>query len=122
MKRYQIKFAHNFFKLYGQTHATLLDVELVSPGDLSPDMVYMDTLYYADEQVDGQPEGVIHKVSRNYDLPKKGTMILLTFKGNRKIPFSTLRSFRDRDKKEYDERVGNEYDIVIESEQQKLKI
>jgi hypothetical protein len=113
----KIKFSHNgYCKLYGQTSGILVYVTILNSKDLHPDLVEYDTKFtdegdYDDYHTDF--EGDIEH--RHYPLPE-GELVQLTFIGNKRIPFCTIRSRRGRygDKFEYyKDRIGQEFEIVI---------
>ena len=86
----EIKFAHNFVKLCGQKKATLLAVNDIPVKMLSPEFIEIDIIYHA-------PGGAYE----NYALPKGNVSVLvLTFLGEKLIPFSACRSWGTAKKNE----------------------
>jgi hypothetical protein len=93
----QIKFSHEYPKLHNQKSARLLAVEIAPVWDLLPDFVEYDTAYG-----DGE----------HFVLPR-GTIIVLTFAGNNRIPFTTLRSYGHQKYAWYKSQIGQTFEIVI---------
>jgi len=124
-KNKKFNFAHDFFKLQKQTSAKLLYVTQVSHCDIDPLSLVMDTQYWEEEQVKDRPSGVTEKVQKQYPLPK-GALILFVFIGNRGIPFTTYRGFRDASLRKYKKQVGETFDIVVKQDepdiQEKLEV
>ena len=100
-----IKFAHQYPKLHGQTSAELLAVrELNFPQDRNADLVEYDTTYPS-------PRGVDY-----YPLPD-GPYLQLIFVGNKHIPFCTIRSkwggFRKNKQEYYQSCIGKTFQIIV---------
>ena len=114
----KFNFAHDFFKLQKQTNAKLLYVTQVSYCDINPLSLVMDTQYWEVEQVKDRPIGVTEKIQKEYQLPK-GALILFVFLGNKGVPFTTYRQFTDKKLRNYKERIGETFDIVIKDEKPK---
>ena len=107
----EIKFSHNYPKLRGQQTAFLLHVETTQTAKLDPLMVELDTVYGDNE---------------HYPLPN-GTVIVLTFYGNKRIPFTTIRPYGYKKVIWYESMVGKLFDIVVgevkpEVEQQQIPL
>ena len=108
---------HNFTKFHEQTTAKLLDVEIVSYSELDEEMIEADTLYY--EKVTAEnTEAEVGKVC--YAKLKKGSLILLSFKGNKNIHFGHLVPFKDTTKLKKKKQIGEVFDIVIKEEKPKV--
>lgn len=117
-----IKFSHNYPKLWNQNSARLLDVQLIDANDINEDLREYDTKYIKNINV------CYDVTTFDYDyypLPKKGELIQLTFKGVKGIPFCTIRSRYgyDRTKKEkqdkwnyYNNLLGYWFDIVVKKD------
>jgi hypothetical protein len=86
----QIRFSHNYPKLHGQKTAQLLSIELCNRSDLSERFIEYDTVYEIDPAI-----GVCSEPVRgHYPLPN-GRYIVLLFKGDHRIPFTTVRRFTE---------------------------
>jgi len=96
----KIKFAEDFPKLWGQKKAKLLAVEMKHGSELPEDLVEYDT---------------IDKNGEYYPLPK-GLVIVLTFTGDKMIPFPTIRKYVSTKFEMYQRNIGQLFDIVIEAE------
>lgn len=92
----EIKFSHNYYKLCGQKSATLLKVSTCRLSELSEPFLLYDTAY---------PGGY-------YPL-KEGAYMVLTFTGNERIPFTTIRPFNESKMQYYRQNIGMNFDIVI---------
>jgi hypothetical protein len=93
----EIKFSHNYPKLHGQTKGKLLSVEAIPRKKLDPDFVEYDTFI----------EPHCH-----YPLPN-GTVIVLIFSGDKRIPFTTIRSYGASKIMGYESCIGQVFDVVI---------
>jgi hypothetical protein len=93
----QIKFSHEYPKLHNQKSARLLAVEMVVVKELLPDFIEYDTAY-------GNGE--------HYVLPT-GTVIILTFAGNNRIPFTTVRPYGHKKYTWYKSQIGQVFEIVV---------
>lgn len=91
-----IKFCLNYNKLHNQTKAKLLDVSIVESELLDKEYLNYDT---------------ISDIGTFYI--KKGKYILLTFLGNKNIPFTTLREYSDTDFAYYTKLIHCYFNIVI---------
>lgn len=80
-----IKFNDNYPKLHGQTEAMLVNVTVLDPDSLHPDLLEYDT-----KKSDGS----------YYQLPRE-PLLHLTFLGNKMIPFCTLRRWSEQKEKYY---------------------
>jgi len=104
-KKNEIKFSHQYSKLHGQVRATLLDVtDAIASDSLHNEFVTIDTEYRPDTQS-----------VEYYPLPK-GLVVVLTFSGNKKIPFTTIRRGTAKALTKYQSLIGKEFDLVIEDE------
>jgi hypothetical protein len=92
-----IKFSHAYPKLHGQRTAILVHVEAIQRAKLDSEMVELDTFI---------SEG------NYYQLPR-GTVIVLTFYGNKRIPFTTILPYGAGKICYYERQVGKTFDIVI---------
>jgi len=110
MKRNKIKFDHPFTKLHEQVTGKLLDVDVVSFRKLDKEMVEMETQYY--ENVDIPNSDKKLPKLKHYPL-RHGSFLLLTFRGNKNIPFSTLRNHSDKSWNSYLDKIGQEFNIVV---------
>jgi hypothetical protein len=111
----KIKFSHNYPKLHDQTSGILIDVTILDTKELSSDLVEYDTRYSTEKSIEMQDR----EFDDYFPLPKSGELVQLTFIGNKRIPFCTIRSRRGRygDKFEYyKERIGQEFEIVIQKD------
>lgn len=95
----QIEFSHEYPKLYGQQSAKLLAVEMAVVSELDPAFIEYDTVYRQGE---------------HYKLPR-GTVIVLTFAGDRRIPFTTVRSYGHQKYTWYKSQIGQTFEIAVES-------
>ena len=101
-----IKFSHIYKKLHEQTKAVLLDVELTSFNALDKDFVAYDTFYPNEDTGEDS----------HYPL-SKGLQLVLTFKGNKRIPFTTVRRATGKKEAWYRSNIGKEFDIVFVKEE-----
>ncbi len=95
-----IKFSHRYPKLWGQKRAELLDVRIVSYYNLKENMIEYDTNYDDNGSLE------------HYELPKTN-LILLTFRGEDLIPFTTLRRHTVEKFKYYKDLEGEWFDIIV---------
>ena len=91
-----IKFCSDYPKLHGQEYPKLLYVEVVHK-------VNDDLREYDCKRLDGS----------YYELPK-GRLIHLTFLGDKRIPFSTLRKYTTKKFEDYVIHVGHYFNIEID--------
>lgn len=112
-----IKFSHNYTKLHDQVKGLLVHVRKASWCDLNDDLVEYDTKYIpttADScgcELHTDYEGDIEHC--NYPLPK-GELVVLTFIGDKGIPFSTIRSAYGEYGNKYNyytKRIGKWFDL-----------
>jgi hypothetical protein len=97
---YFIKFDDQYPKLHGQTVAQLLSVREVGSQELCPEFLTYDTTL---------ADGTRRIMSNTY--PK----MVLTFLGNKHIPFSTLRTIHSVEEFAfYENALGDYFDIIIE--------
>ena len=100
----QIKFQHNYPKIRKQTKAVLLDVELTTFQALNPEFIVYDTIFLVADQPDHYPLS-------------KGLLLVLTFKGDKRIPFTTIRRATGTKESYYRSKIGQEFNIVIEKQE-----
>lgn len=94
----EIKFSHNYPKLWNQKTGLLLRVTIRDrERDMSKSLIEYDTKY---------AEG------KYYEL-KKGKYLHLVFLGNEGIPFSTIRRWTPDKEKYYLGLVGQELKIIL---------
>ena len=93
----QIKFSHNYPKLWNQNKATLLDVRIESFFNLKNDLIVYDTKTETGEF---------------YPLPHTN-LIHLTFIGDKLIPFCTIRRHTNQKFSYYKNLIGKEFEIVL---------
>ena len=106
----KIKFKYPFQKLYGQTTATLLDVETVTKKMLDADMLAMDIQYYTMVEHKGLgPQMECHQAT----IPN-GLLLCLTFKGNKRIAFTTLRRAKGKSFEKYSSQRKQEFAIIVD--------
>ena len=108
----KIKFSHVYPKLHGQTKGYLIDVGLFNYTDLDKDFIAYDTHY----QEQDAKEFIPALIDKYYPL-SKGLLLVLTFIGNKKIPFTTLRRAAGNKMNYYRSCIGKEFDIVIVKEE-----
>lgn len=96
MKR--IKFSHNYFKLHGQTEATLVAVLSLTIDRFTPrELLEYDTKY------DG-----------GYFPLRSGNYLQLIFVGNLQIPFCTIRRAFPKQKVDYyKSSVGERFEVCV---------
>jgi hypothetical protein len=92
----EIKFSHVYPKIHGQENAILLAVDCVPAKELDVDLVEYDTVYDGD---------------KHYELPG-GMVLILTFQGNKKIPFTTIRRSNASKYLYYKRQIGQPFYIV----------
>lgn len=114
MKRNVIRFSHHYPKLHGQKKATLLSVQLENRKKLDPEFVEYDTVY---TEFHPAAKGVFEG-NNNYPLPN-GLVLILTFSGDKHIPFTTVRRAVAKKQDYYERNIGQEFDIVINPEEEK---
>lgn len=122
----KIKFSHDYCKVHNQTSARLMDVSMIDAEELNADLIEYDTKYIPKSLSDSCScelhtdfDGDIEHC--HYPLPRTGELVILTFIGNKHIPFCTIRTAKGRYGNKYDyyaKKLGRWFDIVIESEVQ----
>jgi hypothetical protein len=123
MEESNIRFSHNYPKLWGQKTAMLIEVRIVQKENLSPLLVEYDT--YWNDNLQNKWENsmeicstTVQKINLKpncygyYPLPK-GTLLQLIFLGDKGIPFCTLRRHTPQKERYYQSRVGFMFDISI---------
>lgn len=115
----KIKFSHNYCKLYNQIEAKLMSVWLTDFKSLHTDLIEYDTKYIPEltDSCESHTdfEGDIEHC--HYPLPKND-LVILSFIGDKHIPFCTIRSAKGRycDKYQYySNKIGQWFDIIIEN-------
>jgi hypothetical protein len=95
----KINFSAHYPKLYGQQNGRLLRVDCLPLAELPWDFLEYDT-----RQTTGE----------HYKFPFKNAMVLiLTFQGNRMIPFTTVRRSYAKKFLWYKSQIGQLFDIVV---------
>jgi hypothetical protein len=97
-----IKFSHNYPKLWNQTQAKLVAVELLDARTLHDDLIEYDTRILSGDDA-----------AEYYELPKTGKLIQLVFIGGKGIPFCTLRRHTDEKYDYYINQIYKVFDVVI---------
>ena len=97
----EIKFSHQYPKLYAQTAATLLSVDVMPIKELCPEFIEYDASYG-----NGQ----------HYPL-KSGTALVLTFSGNKMIPFTTVRPYGSGKWIWYKSLIGQDFKVIVDEPQ-----
>lgn len=92
----EIKFSHEYPKLWGQKTAILLNVKIIDSNSITEQLKEYDTKF-----AEGQ----------FYPLPE-GRLIHLTFLGDKNIPFSSIRSFYPQKFDYYSSNVGKQFDLT----------
>lgn len=105
-----IKFSHNYPKLWNQEEAKLLDVIKLIAQTLPEELIQYDTYYFDDK-----------KIIRNYKLPDRGFLLQLIFIGNKAIPFCTIRRHTEKKEIYYKSKIGERFNIIIKKTKEKLK-
>ena len=98
-----IKFSHDYPKLWGQRIARLIAIRFISKEDLNPTLLEYDTTF-------------IDEDGNKQRFPLKGsTFLQLIFIGEFNVPFCTIRSAYPQSKIEYyQQNVGQKFMIIIE--------
>ena len=107
----KIRFSHSYPKLHGQTTARLIDVELTNRAALDEKFVDYDTTYEDCYPTD------FKKFPLSNDL-----LLVLTFSGNLRIPFTTIRRATGMKQNWYQSKIGQQFEIVIEPEEPRAQI
>ena len=94
---------YNYLKLYGQKTALLTHVERVSYSKLSRTILELSCTY---REITKNEQGE-DKTEMKMDELKKGSLILLLFFGEDKIPFVHIVNFRDATLRKYEGWVGD---------------
>lgn len=92
----EIKFSHEYPKLWGQKTAVLLNIKIIDSNSITPDLKEYDTKFNENE---------------HYPLPE-GRLIHLTFLGDKNIPFSSIRSFYPQKFDYYSKSVGKQFKLT----------
>jgi hypothetical protein len=106
----EIKFSHNYPKIWGQKEATLILIRVLDAKAVqnNKDLLEYDTRY---DLPDYSPDFFDELVY--YPLPKTGKLIQLIFIGDKDIPFCTIRRHTPEKEKYYDSKLGYKFAIVI---------
>ena len=96
----QIKFGHNYPKLWNQNKARLIEVNHLTNKDINDDLKEYDTKYVQDYK------------EAYYKLPT-GLKLQLVFMGNKDIPFCTIRRQTPQKETYYRNLIGEWFDVVI---------
>jgi len=99
----EIKFAHDYPKLWKQTEARLIESRTINGKNLHKDLIEYDTKFIVDEEVNSVDY---------YQLPKS-ELIQLIFLGNNGIPFCTLRRYTPDKEVYYHRLIGYDFKITI---------
>lgn len=94
----QIKFSHDYPKLHGQKSAKLVHVETIGRDELSPKFIEYDTVY----------DGGRYKLN-------PGIYLVLTFIGNDRIPFTTVRRHTMEKCEYYCNAMHKTFDVAIDN-------
>lgn len=107
-----IKFSHNYDKLHGQKLAKLVDVEETVGYEayLHPDFVEADTRY---QNADGS--------IGHFELPDGVPLLILTFIGDKRIPFTTIRRWNTEKTHEYKTAIGEYFEVFILPEPKQMR-
>ena len=106
----QIKFSHNYPKLWHQKKAELLAVRIIDAQavQINQDLIEYDTGFETvDDFMDIQKD--------YYQLPKQGKLIQLIFIGDKDIPFCTLRRHTEQKYQYYFSCIGEVFEVVLTS-------
>lgn len=115
----KISFAHNFIKLDEQKTAELVRVKIISRTELDEETVIANTQYYENHEVPNS-DTPIRGIKCSH-IPN-GSLLLLVFLGDRNIPFTTLRQFKDATWKRYKSMLNHIFEIVVEEQHAKKKV
>jgi len=91
-----IRFSHNYPKLWGQTTAQLIAVRLLSSKQFNSDLIEYDTKF----------EGGYYPLT-------EGDYLQLIFWGNKAIPFCTIRPYTPQKKQYYMDSINKIFNIVV---------
>lgn len=94
-----IRFSHDYPKLWNQEYALLLNIKKTGVESLSRDLIEYDT-----KKSDGD----------YYQLPENCDVIILCFVGDKDIPFTTIRRYTKSKYDYYKSSVGEWFKIKIE--------
>lgn len=101
-----IKFSHDYPKLWGQKTAELIAVRIIDAQAISinKQLIEYDTKYLVRESP---------PLYGYYQLPKIGKLIQLIFIGNFDIPFCTLRRYIPDKYEFYKGKIGSVFNVVV---------
>lgn len=99
-----IKFSHNYPKIWRQTTGTLIAVRILNAEEVqkNKDLLEYDTRYFVNEIDSGY-----------YAIPKEGKLLQLIFIGEKEIPFCTLRRHTSEKEQYYRDKVSKIFNLVI---------
>lgn len=98
----EIKFSHHYPKLHGQQWGRLLRVDCLPQKELPQDLLDYDTITVSGDR---------------YKFPFQNSMcLILTFQGDRYIPFTTIRRSTAQKFMWYKHMIDKIFDIVINEE------
>lgn len=97
----KIRFNHRYPKLRRQTSAVLLEVLAMNRSKLDGNFIRYDTAYKENGEW------------KNYEIPNT-MIILLVFRGNFHVPFTTTRKYEVEKEFHYIDKIGKTFEIVIE--------
>jgi len=107
----QIKFSHEYPKLWKQNTAELLLVRLLNAASVHTDLKEYDTKYVTNVRTDHH--GNVQDVDEDYYLlPTTGKLIQLVFIGDKHIPFCTLRRYTPDKFTYYNGMIGRQFSIA----------
>lgn len=92
----EIRFSHNYPKLWNQKKAELIAVREINSKDFNIDLLEYDTKYHG-----------------GYYPLKEGDYIQLIFLGDKHIPFCTIRPYSQQKENYYQDSINMIFDIVV---------
>lgn len=100
----QIRFSHDYPKLWGQKKAELLAVKIILAEVIQANkkLLNYDTKFITRDLLE-----------EYYPLPKSGHLLQLVFLGDEGIPFCTIRTMTPEKYKYYSSAVGKEFSIIL---------
>jgi len=93
----KIKFSHDYPKLWGQTVGYLMAVEKIFYEDIMQDLIEYDTKIN---------DGEYYKLYGN-------EFLILYFRGEKLIPFCTIRPYNKEKEEYYRSNINRWFDIII---------
>jgi hypothetical protein len=115
-KMMQIKFSHNYPKIWGQKRAQLITVRLLDCQGVAINKVLLeyDTYWNNEWGCAWLQELELERPDGYYELPKTGKLIQLVFLGDRDIPFCTLRRFTPEKFEYYRNLARQVFEVIID--------